>query len=600
MSDRPPVSPKPATGVPVMSDSVPQATRFGLKSAESSLRAFTARMANGISPSSIQLAQTDWFSHLVASSSKQIELAGSASVKMAQWMLYVHHFSCGGCNRCIDPHARDKRFVSPEWKWPPYNLMAQAFLLQERWWSEATTGVRGVSPHHEDVVAFMARQWLDMFSPSNGITTNPQVIAKTLLTGGTNLANGFTHWWQDVVTLLNDGRPRGVERFCAGRDVAVTPGRVVMRNHLIEVIEYRSTTAHVDAEPVLIVPSWIMKYYILDLEPANSMVKYLVDQGHRVFMVSWRNPDASDQDLGMDDYLHLGVLAALETVRKRASHRPVHCVGYCLGGTLLSIAAAASGVAAPRLMASLTLLAAQTDFAEPGELGLLIDESQIAFLEDLMADQGFLDGRQMAGAFALINSRDLVWSKLVHEYLMGAETPMTALRAWNADATRLPARMHSQYLRGLYLQNDLAKGRFRVGTDAVSLTDIKIPMFVLAAEQDHVSPWQSVYKIHDLTHAPTTFVLASGGHNVGIVSPPSGPMASPLAHYRIATSPVGHASLAPETWKDAATVVQGSWWPGWHQWLRKHSSAKIPSRPIARAESGLGLVETPGTYVHQV
>ncbi|WP_411881884.1 PHA/PHB synthase family protein [Polaromonas sp. YR568] len=571
----------------------------GPSPADAPLQLFLARLANGISPASVLLAQADWLGHLAASPGKQAELAASAWHKLLQWTQYAGRSCYGECPGCIEPEPRDKRFSAPQWSRPPYKQLAQAFLLQEHWWAEAGAGVRGVSRHHQEVAAFAVRQWLDMFAPSNFVPTNPEVLEKTLRTGGANLAGGFSNGWRDAATLLANGSPRGVERFAVGRDVACTPGRVVMRNRLAELIEYAPSTARVDAEPVLIVPSWIMKYYILDLTPQDSLVQYLVGQGHRVFMVSWRNPDSGDRDLGMEDYLQLGVVAALQEVRRRAAGRKVHCAGYCLGGTLLSIAAAAPQTGVPDAMATLTLLAAQTDFAEPGELGLFIDESQIAFLENLMAGRGFLDGRQMAGAFALINSRDLVWSRLVHEYLMGAETPMTALRAWNADATRLPARMHSQYLRGLYLHNDLAEGRFRVAGRPVSLAGIRVPLFALSTEQDHVSPWASVYKIHHLAAAPVTFVLVSGGHNAGVVSPASGPGAKPQAHYRIATSPAMAAPAEPQQWRDGAPLVQGSWWPAWHAWLRAHSSARVPAVPVGRAAGGLGVIEAPGAYVHQ-
>ncbi len=567
--------------------------------ADMPLQLLLARMANGISPASVLLAQADWLSHLAASPAKQAELAASACHKLLQWMQYANQACYGRSPSGIETEPHDKRFSSPEWNLQPYKLLAQAFLLQERWWAEAGAGVRGVSRHHGEVAAFSVRQWLDMCAPSNFVPTNPEVLRKTVQTGGTNLAGGLSNWWQDAITLLGNGSPRGVERFAVGRDVACTPGRVVMRNRLVELIEYEPSTGKVDAEPVLIVPSWIMKYYILDLTPQESLVKYLVDKGHRVFMVSWRNPDSSDRNLGIEDYVQLGVVNSLEVVRKRTGGRKVHCAGYCLGGTLLGIAASAPETGVPAAMATLTLLAAQTDFAEPGELGLFIDESQIAFLENLMAERGFLDGRQMAGAFALINSRDLVWSRLVHEYLMGAETPMTALRAWNADATRLPARMHSQYLRGLYLNNDLAEGRFMVAGRPVSLADIKVPLFVLSTEQDHVSPWTSVYKINHLATAPVTFVLVSGGHNVGIVNPASGPAAKPQAHYRIATDLAGAAPIDPQEWKEAAQLAQGSWWPAWHAWLRRHSSARVPARPVVRPADSLGAIEAPGTYVHQ-
>ncbi|MDO9400491.1 MAG: alpha/beta fold hydrolase [Polaromonas sp.] len=562
------------------------------------LKLWLGRLAHGISPASVTLAYADWLSHLLASPSKQADLAASALRKSLLWRQHVQQSWHGECPLCVEPLPQDKRFSPPEWHAPPFGALAQAFLLQQQWWTEAMTGVRGVSRHHEDVAAFTTRQWLDMWSPSNFVATNPQVQKETLATGAANLVSGLANWSRDALAVLTDGRPRGVEQFMPGQNVAATRGKVVFRNRLIELIQYEPTTAKVDTEPVLIVPSWIMKYYILDLTPDNSLVKYLVTQGHTVFMVSWKNPDGPDRDLGMDDYLELGVMAALAAVQSIQPRTRIHAMGYCLGGTLLAIAAAAMGGSGRNPLKTVTLLAAQTDFQEPGELGLFIDESQIAFVEDLMADRGYLDGRQMAGAFQLISSKDLVWSKLVHEYLMGAHTPMTALRAWNADATRLPARMHSEYLRRLYLHNDLAEGRYRVAGRLARLADIKLPLFVVATERDHVSPWQSVYKIHRLAASPISFVLSSGGHNVAIVNPPTGPAAHPQASYRFASYAPGKAPADPQSWLDAAAPCAGSWWPCWHDWLRTHSGGRVkPPRMTARMFDGAPLA-APGSYVH--
>jgi polyhydroxyalkanoate synthase len=533
------------------------------------------------------------------SPSKQAELASSALEKALMWQDFTTRVWQGDCEPCVEPVPEDKRFSRPEWQAPAFGAMAQAFLLQQQWWREAATGVRGVSRHHEEVVDFTLRQWLDTWSPSNFVATNPQVLKETLHTGGLNLATGYANWSRDALAVLSDGRPRGVEDFTPGRDVAVTPGKVVFRNHLIELIQYEPTTAKVDAEPLLIVPSWIMKYYILDLTPDDSLVKFMVGHGHTVFMVSWRNPGSADRDLGMDDYLDLGVLAAVKEVKARSGGADIHAMGYCLGGTLLSIAAAVLSARPHNPLKTVSLLAAETDFHDPGELGLFIDESQISFLEDLMAEHGYLDGRQMAGAFQLINSKDLVWSKLVHEYLMGAHTPMTALRAWNADATRLPARMHSQYLRRLYLHNDLAEGRYPAHGHPVLLHDVEVPMFVVATERDHVSPWKSVYKICRLVHAPITFLLTSGGHNVGIVNPPSGPQAHPQASYRVASHAPHKAPADPLAWQQAAPSNDGSWWPCWQQWLHRHSSGKSKARPVSGALLEGAIVAAPGTYVHQ-
>lgn len=562
------------------------------------LKHWLARLAHGISPVALSLAYADWFSHLWVSPSKQAELSASAASKALLWLQYVSQSAQGECPPRVAPSPRDKRFARGEWCHQPFNAWAQAFLLQEQWWAEAMGGVRGVSRHHEDVAAFTMRQWLDIWSPSNFIASNPQVLQKTLATGGANLVNGFANWWRDARAVLDDGRPRGVEKYQPGQAVALTPGKVVFKNPLIELIQYEPVTAQVDVEPVLIIPSWIMKYYILDLTPHDSLVGYLVAQGHTVFMVSWKNPDGDDRNLGLDDYLTLGVMAAIQAVQAIVPQTLIHATGYCLGGTLLAMAAAALSGQGSFPFKTLTLLAAQTDFHEPGELGLFIDESQISFLEDLMADRGYLDGRQMAGAFALINSKDLVWSKLVHEYLMGAHTPMTALRAWNADATRMPARMHSEYLRRLYLHNDLAEGRYRVAGKTIRLADIDLPLFAVATEADHVSPWKSVYQVSRLVSGPVDFILSAGGHNAGIVNPPDGAAAHAQAGFRAASHAPGTAPDNPQDWIDAAPMRGGSWWPHWHAWLHAHSSGMTEPASVKPLLFKGAPLAAPGIYVH--
>jgi len=359
-------------------------------------------------------------------------------------------------------------------------------------------------------------------------------------------------------------------------------------------IQYQPTTALVHKEPVLIVPSWIMKYYILDLSPQNSLVRYLIGQGHTVFMISWKNPDAKDRDLGMQDYLRQGVLAARDAINAIVPKRGIHGVGYCLGGTLLAIAAAMLARDGDQSLRSVTLLATEVDFEEPGELSLFIDESQVTYLEDLMWDQGFLDGKQMAGAFTLLNSKDLVWSRVVHEYLMGQRRPLTDLMAWNADATRLPYRMHTEYLRDFYLDNKLAEGRYEIGGKPVALTDIKVPMFVVATVRDHVSPWRSVYRIHLLTDTQLTFLLTVGGHNAGVVSEPGHPNRS----YQIATRQSHSNYLGPDAWKATASRAEGSWWPEWQRWLAARSSGRArPPTMGAPARGYAPLADAPGQYV---
>ncbi|HKB54149.1 MAG TPA: poly-beta-hydroxybutyrate polymerase N-terminal domain-containing protein, partial [Ramlibacter sp.] len=319
-----------------------------------------ARLANGISPASIAMAYADWATHLAVSPSKRAELASSAWRKTLTWLQHSGQAWLGECEPCIEPLPHDKRFAPPEWHSGAYfAALSQAFLLQERWWSEAASGVRGVSKHHGDLVDFTIRQIVDMCSPSNFLATNPQVLKETLTSGGANLASGYANWARDALAVLAGGPPRGVEAFAPGSGVALTPGKVVFRNHLIELLQYEPATAQVHAEPVLIVPSWIMKYYILDLTPDDSLVRFLVGQGHTVFMLSWRNPGSEDRELGMEDYLQLGPLAAIQAVRERCPGVRIHAAGYCLGGTLLAIAAAVLGRGSGDLLRTVTLLAGQ-------------------------------------------------------------------------------------------------------------------------------------------------------------------------------------------------------------------------------------------------
>jgi polyhydroxyalkanoate synthase subunit PhaC len=345
---------------------------------------------------------------------------------------------------------------------------------------------------------------------------------------------------------------------------------------------------------VLIVPAWIMKYYILDLSPQNSLVRYLTGQGFTVFIVSWKNPGPDDRDLGMEDYLRLGVFDALDAIGAIMPGQPVHAAGYCLGGTLLSIAAAALARTDPDRLQTLTLLAAQTDFEEAGELMLFINESQVSFLEDMMWEQGVLDARQMSGAFQLLRSNDLIWSRNLKEYLMGERRPMTDLMAWNADATRMPYRMHSEYLRHLYLDNDLAEGRYKIDGQAVSLTDIRAPVFAVGTVADHVAPWRSVFKIQRLTETDSTFVLTTGGHNAGIVSEPGRDGRT----YQVKETLAGDPYRDADAWAAEAPAKAGSWWPEWAEWLARHSGPE--AAPPAMGAPGRGyapLMDAPGSYV---
>jgi polyhydroxyalkanoate synthase len=561
-----------------------------------SVHAATARATAGISPSAVTSAYLDWATHLAASPGKRLQLVEKAVKKTAKLARHVPHCLQTGdaYEACIEPLPQDRRFTDPAWQQWPYNLMYESFLLNQQWWHNATTGVRGVASKHEDIVQFVTRQMLDVFSPSNSIFTNPVVLKRTQETGGRNFVRGMQNFWEDWERTVSGHRPVGSEAFQVGGNVATTPGKVVYRNRLIELIQYAPATSDVQAEPILIVPAWIMKYYILDLSPDNSLVKYLTEQGFTVFMISWKNPDPDDRDLSMEDYRQLGVMDALDVVSSVVPDRKVHAVGYCLGGTLLAIAAAAMARDGDDRLCTNTYLAAQTDFTEAGELTLFINESQLAFLEDMMWEQGFLDTKQMAGAFQLLRSNDLVWSRMVHEYLMGERGPMNDLMAWNADATRLPYLMHSEYLRKLFLNNDLAEGHYLAGDKPVALTDIRAPVFSVGTQTDHVAPWRSVYKIHLLTDTAVTFLLTSGGHNAGIVSEPGHARRT----YQFMTKAHDAPYVDPDSWAMEASQRNGSWWPEWVSWLSEHSSGKAKPPTLGNTAAGYPpVLDAPGTYV---
>lgn len=557
--------------------------------------AMLARFTSGISPSALLLAWLDWSSNLAAAPQRRMDVAGTVLRDTSRFLEAVAHATSPGQTpwSVIRPEGRDRRFRQPQWEAPPFNLLAQAFLLGERWWHDATTGVRGVSRANEAIVEFSVRQMLDMLAPSNFVMTNPEVLEKAFQSGGENFVFGWQNWCGDLMRILSAARPVGNEQFVVGKTVAASPGKVVYRNGLIELIQYNPSTAIVQPEPILIVPAWIMKYYILDLSPQNSLVKYLTDQGFTVFAISWRNPDARDRDVAFDDYRRLGVMAALDVIGRILPGQKTHALGYCLGGTLLSIAAAAMARDGDDRLGTVTLLAAQTDFTEAGELTLFINESQVAFLEDMMWQRGYLDTAQMAGAFALLRSNDLIWSHLSRDYLMGEAAPPSDLMAWNADATRLPYRMHSEYLRKLFLDNDLAERRYRVEGKSISLSDIHVPMFVVGTLGDHVAPWRSVHKLHYQVDADLTFLLTSGGHNAGVVAPPD----EPGHNYQVMTKAADGPYVGPDEWLKLAPHVEGSWWPEWTRWLIARSGEPCDPPPIGYGDID-SLPDAPGDYIH--
>jgi len=540
------------------------------------LHALWGRPGGGMSPAALMLAWSDWAIHLATQPGRATRVSIDAAAVEAP------------------DQAHDPRLSGKEWDSWPFSLYRQAHEATAHRMRTLVHGVPGVDRHHEQLVAFMARQWLELLSPANCAISNPQVLQKIAATGGGSLASGAMHWIEDASRLAFGLPPAEAGSFRPGHEVALAPGKVILRNELIELIQYTPATPSVHAEPVLIVSAWIMKYYVLDLSPHNSLIRYLVASGHTVFAISWRNPEAADADLGMADYLRLGVMASLDAVEAVVPGRRVHAVGYCLGGTLMAIAAAAMARDNDDRLATLTLLAAQTDFTEPGDLGLFIDESQLAFLEDIMSRQGYLSAEQMAAAFQALRPGELLWAPMVRSYLLGERLPMTDLTAWNADGTRMPYRMHADYLRSLFLDNALAAGRYLVDGRPVSLNDIDVPVFALGTLTDHVAPWRSVYKIHLLCDADITFVLTEGGHNGGILSEPGHPHRS----HRMLKRTKNAAYAAADEFLERSPEMAGSWWPCFQQWLAGHSGPRRRPPGMGSPRHGYPPIgDAPGTYV---
>jgi polyhydroxyalkanoate synthase len=556
------------------------------------MRAQMAIVTGGLAPDVYASAWWDWYLNLAKEPPRQLQIMQDALAKATDsWNFALKALS----GEQMSPDPADPRYANNAWSQWPFNIYAHSYNNLVDWWQQAWSGVAGVEPKNERMLGFMARSALETLSPSNYLATNPELLEQTRLEAGQNLVRGFQNWLDDTERTFEHKGPAGTEQFVVGQDLAATPGKIVMRNDLVELIQYSPSTETVYAEPILLVPAWIMKYYILDLSATNSLVRYLVSQGHTVFIVSWRNPNASDRNLGMDDYVKLGIRATVDAVAKIVPDRRIHAVGYCIGGTLLSIGAAVLAAEGDQRLASLTLLAAQQDFSEPGELSLFISPSQLDMLEAVMQKAGVLKSEQMGGAFAMLRSRDLLWTPAINAYVRGKRDSLNDMMAWNADGTRMPCRMHNEYLRGLYLNNALAKGAFVSEGKPVDLSKITVPMFMIGTETDHVAPWQSVYKARGLTRSSDyTFLLTSGGHNAGIVSGP----VHPKRRYRIRTWNNATDTLPAKEWFDSTQPQPGSWWPVWQQWLLRHSSEKVPARAPGSATYP-PLADAPGGYVLQ-
>lgn len=493
-----------------------------------------------------------------------------------------------------EPAKGDKRFNDPAWKDEVvFDYLKQSYLLTARWLQGTVNEVEGVDDKTAKKVDFYTRQFIDAMSPSNFAMTNPQVVKATVESKGENLLKGL----QNMLTDLERGkgklaiRQTDMEAFKVGGNVATSPGKVVYQNELIQLIQYAPATAEVYQVPLLIVPPWINKFYILDLKPENSFIKWATEQGYTVFVVSWVNPDERLAGLVFEDYMKKGPLAALDAIEKATGQRKASAIGYCIGGTLMATTLAYMAAHNDDRIAACTFFTAQVDFTEPGELGVFIDEDQLAGIEQMMGKKGYLEGAEMATTFNMLRANDLIWSFVVNNYLMGKDPFPFDLLYWNADATRMPAALHSYYLRNMYQKNLLSQpGGLVVDNVPIDLRKVTIPVYLQAGKEDHIAPAKSVYKATQIFKGPVRFMLAGSGHIAGVVNPPRN---KKYQHWlnETATNP---PTLAE--WQTGAKEFPGSWWHDWDKWLSALSGPKVPAR--VPGEGGLPAIEdAPGSYV---
>ncbi len=491
----------------------------------------------------------------------------------------------------IQSDPKDKRFADPAWQQNEvFDFIKQSYLLSARYINDVVSKVDGLPPKTAQKVDFYARQFVNALSPSNFILTNPEVLRRTRESGGENLVRGLNNLLNDLEQGRGNLRIKMTDTaaFKVGENIAVSEGKVVFQNELMQLIQYSPATEKALARPLVIFPPWINKFYILDLRPKNSLVRYLVSQGHTVFMVSWVNPDASLAAKNFDDYMTDGVFAALDAIEKATNMREVNAIGYCLGGTLLAASLGYMKARNDERVKSATFLVTLTDFADAGELGVFIDEEQLSSLEERMHRRGYLEGNEMATTFNLLRANDLIWSFVVNNYLLGKEPFPFDLLYWNSDATRMPPAMHSFYLRNMYQKNLLSQpGGIAMKGVPIDLRKVDIPVYFLSCREDHIAPWTSTYRGARLFGGKVRFVLAASGHIAGVVNPPEG---GKYNHFSNDTLPD-----TADAWFEGATEVAGSWWPDWQRWVTGLDKTMVPARIPGE---GLQVIEAaPGSYV---
>ena len=486
---------------------------------------------------------------------------------------------------------KDKRFKHPEWSENAvFNFVKDSYLVVAESILSAIRDVKGMDEASARKVDFYTRQFVDALSPSNFVATNPEVLTATLASGGQNLLRGL----ENLLADLERGNGRlaitmtDMKAFRLGENIATTPGKIVYQNELMQLIQYTPSTREVRRRPLLIVPPWINKFYVLDLQPKNSFIKWAVDQGHTVFAISWVNPDEKLAAKGLENYMLEGPLAALDAIESATGERSVNAIGYCLGGTLLASTAAYSAAKGDDRITSATYFATLVDFTEVGDMAVFIDEEQLASLERRMRERGYLEAQDMATTFNMLRANDLIWSFVVSNYLLGKEHIPVDLLFWNSDSTRMPAAMHSFYLRKMYQQNLLAKpGGITLADTPIDLSKVRTPTFILATREDHIAPWKSTYAATRLYSGPIKFVLCDAGHMAGVISPPG----TKYGHWANDKLP-----SSPDEWFGGATPNQGSWWPLWDQWVTQLDGGRVPAREPGSGELPI-IEDAPGSYV---
>jgi polyhydroxyalkanoate synthase len=492
----------------------------------------------------------------------------------------------------VSADPRDKRFADPEWSSNQFfDFLKQAYLLTVQWANHLVKDAEGLDPHTMQKADFYVRQIANAVAPSNFVLTNPELLRETLSSNAGNLVRGMHMLAEDIEAGHGQLRIRqsDAKKFGVGRNLALTPGKVIYENELMQLIQYAPTTASVLKRPLMIVPPWINKFYILDLTPEKSFIRWCVAQGITVFVISWVNPDSHLAKKGFEDYMRQGPLAALDVIEKVTGERQVHSIGYCVGGTLLATTLAYMASTRDDRIASVTFFAAQVDFTHAGDLKVFVDEEQIAAREREMSERGYLEGKKMATAFNLLRSNDLIWPYVINNYLKGKEPAPFDLLYWNSDATRMPAANHSFYLRNCYLENRLTKGEMVIGGKKLDLKSVTVPVYNLATREDHIAPAKSVLLGSRYFGGPVRYVLAGSGHIAGVVNPPD------KMKYQYWTGPKP-TSANLDRWLGKAKEHAGSWWPDWFEWLKKLDPTEVPAR-----EPGGGVLapieDAPGSYV---